>query len=56
MGKPLSRNEIDIVFRSTCGQKKIHLNFLKFVKALVALSLRLYPRVDASLAFFALFG
>ena len=51
MGKPLSRNEVDIVFRSTCGPKQNHLNFLKFVKALVALSLRLYPRVDASLAF-----
>ena len=51
MGKHLDRNDIDIVFRSTCGPKENHLNFLKFVKSLVALSLKLYPRVDASLAF-----
>eukprot|EP00943_MAST-04B_sp_MAST-4B-sp1_P004541 g4541.t1 len=51
IGKPLDRNDIDIIFRSTCGPKENHLNFLKFMKALVALSLKLYPRVDASLAF-----
>ena len=44
MGKHLDRNDIDIVFRSTCGPKENHLNFLKFVKSLVALSLKLYPR------------
>ena len=40
----------DIIFNSVCSHE-VTINFLQFCKALVALSMKLYPRSDASLSF-----
>ena len=50
-GGNVTVNDIDIIFYSVCGSHEQTINFLRFCKALVALSMKLYPRSDASLSF-----
>ena len=50
IGAQITVNEVDIIFNSVCSHE-VTINFLQFCKALVALSMKLYPRSDASLSF-----
>ena len=51
VGKPLSINTVDLIFSSVSGAHEQTINFLSFCKSLVYLSMKLYPRSDASLSF-----